>query len=267
MRTLVCALLVTLASAAHADAVGEVRTQLQAVRKLEGEVAERQATRARLEREAQGLAAAIDREKAAPAATVDPLDGPRELREKADLLRDSEDKLRREVKRLAQRIDDVERRRHLRERAGAIDEDWFGESNYNRRMARSSSTLNAGGAQGEARGPNADSSQAAPPAAGAGGPTAGGVTGGGAPGPGAGPSFGGAADPSRAGGGDASTVLRNLVDPATLEELRRADGSDDLDRQLRALKRAQGELEGLARDLGKRAKTLSDRAESLRKQK
>src|SRR4029450_7654726 len=61
-----------------------------------------------------------------PAA--DPLDGPRELREKADLLRDSEDKLKREALRLAARIDDVDRRRHLRERASAVDEDWFGES-------------------------------------------------------------------------------------------------------------------------------------------
>src|SRR5688572_5277876 len=61
------------------------------------------------------------------AALVDPLDGPRELRQKADLLRDSRDKLRREALRIAGRIDSVERRRHLRERAGAVDEDMFGE--------------------------------------------------------------------------------------------------------------------------------------------
>ncbi|HEX6837175.1 MAG TPA: hypothetical protein VF334_11415, partial [Polyangia bacterium] len=40
-------------------------------------------------------------------ASADPLDGPRELQDKADLLRDSEDKLRREVLHLSQRIDDV----------------------------------------------------------------------------------------------------------------------------------------------------------------
>jgi hypothetical protein len=73
--------------------------------------------------------------KVAPVA-VDPLDGPRELKEKADLLRDSGDKLKREVARLSARIDDVERRRHLRERAGAVDEDWFGETTSNRKFAR-----------------------------------------------------------------------------------------------------------------------------------
>jgi len=205
---------------------------------------------------------------------ADPLDGPRELSEKADLLRDSQDKLRREVARLSTRIDDVERRRHLRERAGALDEDWFGENSSNRRVAR---VAGVGGAAARGGGETADkaaagnNSPAAPtgglaggapsPAPGAGGPAAGAGSGGGtSPAP---PSSFADPSPTR----DSASVLRNLVDPSTLAELRRADGSDDLERQLRALRRAQGELEGLANELGRRAQGLSARAAELKKQK
>src|SRR5258706_3864387 len=179
-------------------------------------------------------------------AAADPLDGPRELEEKADLLRDSEDKLHREAERLATRIDDVERRRHLRERANAVDEDWFGESASNRKSASVSKSVGANALGGR----NADTTQ------GAATPAPGGAT------------FNG-------GGGfnnnsnsefrtDTTTTLRNLVDPATLDELRRSDGGDDLERQVRALRRAQGELEGLAKDLDRRARALSTRADDLK---
>jgi hypothetical protein len=66
---------------------------------------------------------------------------------------------------------------------------------------------------------------------------------------------------------DPATVLRNLVDPATLDELRRSDSGDDLDRQLRALRRVQGELEGLAKELDRRAHDLSTRADELKHRK
>jgi hypothetical protein len=79
-------------------------------------------------------------------ATASPLDGPRELREKVDLLRDSGDKLRREATRLQQAIASVERRRRLRERAGSVDEDFFGEQQWNRRAGnQSSATASAAG--------------------------------------------------------------------------------------------------------------------------
>jgi hypothetical protein len=57
------------------------------------------------------------------------------------------------------------------------------------------------------------------------------------------------------------------VDLVTLAELRRADGGDDFDLTLRALKRAQGELNLLADELDKRARSLSSRADELKKQK
>jgi hypothetical protein len=222
-------------------------------------------------------------------AADDPLDGPRELQDKADLLRDSGDKLRREVQRLAQRIDGVERRRHLRERAGAVDEDLFGESVSNRRSPRVASTT-FGGTNRNGSGDAAQGSPGSPaPTTGTGGGgsggsgggsggvgppggTGGGPTGGGAPGGSGGSNGGGGSTGSGGGtlgatGGGDTTVLRNLVDPATLDELRRSDGGEDLERQLRALRRAQGELTGLASELDRRARALSQRADELKHKK
>ena len=190
----------------------------------------------------------------------DPLDGPRELEEKADLLRDSSDKLRKEARRIATRIDDLERRRHLRERSSAVDEDWFSESTSNRRFART--TTSTGGATASKSGGTAEAS----PSFAAGG----GTTGGSAndttrsPSP---PVSGAVGDAGYEPSPSTATVLRNLVDPATLEELRRADRGDDVDRQIRALRRAQGELSELATDLDKKGKTLQRRAVEIRNQK
>jgi hypothetical protein len=221
---------------------------------------------------------------------VDPLDGPRELKEKADLLRDSGDKLKREVARLAARIDDVERRRHLRERAGAVDEDWFGEAVSNRKFARTSTIASASDAKTQT--PAAPAQTTPQPGISGGGSTGSGTTGAGGFGAPPGTTVGGNGAPGgmantpsgnfdNSGGGHSgesggfapaaratdSTVLRNLVDPSTLDELRRSDGGDDLERQVRALKRAQGELEGLAAELERRARSLSTRADELKKQK
>ena len=206
---------------------------------------------------------------------ADPLDGPRELEDKADLLRDSADKLKREAARLVARIDDVERRRHLRERAGAVDEDWFNDAAWSRRAARAPGSglpASRGGNESAAAAPGAngsfsDAAGPSAPTAGAGGgaaPPPGGATGGGGSSTGGGSTGGGIGS---AGRGDSTAVLRNLVDPSTLEELRRADGSDDLERQLRALRRAEGELLGMARDLHRRADSLAARAADLRKKK
>jgi hypothetical protein len=223
-------------------------------------------------------------------ADDDPLDGPRELQDKADLLRDSEDKLRREVQRLSARIDSVERRRHLRERAGAVDEDLFGESISNRRSPRIASSAADTGQRNGAQTPPV----ATPGTGGAGGPVGGIGGGGGAGGSGGGGGAGGAPNPGGGAGGgsnglgggttptspppviptfgsgatsDTATALRNLVDPATLDELRRSDGGDDLDRQVRALRRAQNELTGLANELDRRARSLSSRANELKHKK
>jgi len=198
-------------------------------------------------------------------ALADPLDGPRELREKADLLRDSGDKLRREARRLAGRIDGVERRRRLRERANALDEDMFGEATSSRRITRTGGSALAGassrGANDQANAEGSPSVPAPPggtdsipsPNFGSDSPTMGSPTNG--------PGIGSSPRTAEA------TVLRNLVDPATLAELRRADAIDDVDRQTRALKKAQAELETLAAELERRAKALDGRAEAIKRQK
>jgi hypothetical protein len=193
----------------------------------------------------------------ATGAAATSLDGPRELQEKADVLRDSEDKLRREARRLAQRIDGLERRRRLKERADAVDEDWFSESLSSRRAARAEGTIES---RQDGQGDRATNS-----------PAASGATGGGFNSPplgGGGGSTGGpGGGPMGAGRGGESAVLRNLVDPATLAELDRVDPGDDFERQNRALRRAKSELEGLAKDLDRRAKILEERAVELRKKK
>jgi hypothetical protein len=205
------------------------------------------------------LSAAEPVGRVALSADGSPLDGPRELRDKADLLRDSGDKLRREAQKLAHRIDDVERRRHLRERATAVDEDLFGDSTWSRRGAQpagQSAPPSGGGANAAARTSDNATPNTPAPGAFAGGGTNPVTNGGGT---------------QAVGGGnnlkDSGDALRSLVDPATLAELRRADGVDDLDTKVRALRRAQNELEGLARDLDNRAKALSRRADQLKNQK
>ncbi len=188
---------------------------------------------------------------------VDPLDGPRELGEKADLLRDSGDKLRREAKRLSARIDGVDRRRHLRERAGALDEDMFGESTSNRRVARAGDGQGGAGTttvvSGTKSATDSNGGATAPVQSPAGGGSTGAVTTGSST----------SSTPSRTD----TTVLRNLVDPATLDELRQSDGIDDADRQVKALKKAQAELEFLAAELDRRAMALDGRAKDLKLQK
>ena len=182
-------------------------------------------------------------------------DGPRELRDKADLLRDSGDKLRREAQRLAARIDSVDRRRRLRERAGAIDEDLFGESASNRHIARAGAPSESGAISQTQ--PSTGSPTGAAPPSNTSSPSM--------------PSLSGGTTSSTPASQPSSfrsetTVLRNLVDPATLDELNSADAVDDADRQERALKKAQGELESLATELDRRANTLDSRAATLKSQ-
>lgn len=182
----------------------------------------------------------------APNANVaaGPLDGPRELRQKADTLRDSEDKLRREVARIIDRMRDVEKRRALREHAASVDDDLFGENSSNRGIARANTQSDHAPTAAQATGGN---SAAAPVNAPASGPSAPVVI--------------------SAPSGTRDSSLHNVLDPATFAELHEADRNGDVDQQTHALKRAQAELESLANELHKRADVLSRRADSLKNQK
>ena len=190
--------------------------------------------------------------------TADPLDGPADLDEKADLLKDSEERLRREVDRLGHRIEGVEGRRRLRERAGEVDDDLFGELGTGRRLVRVTQlpTVTHGPTGTADNGAAKDSGGAQSPAAGPNGATGG-----------AGMNFAGGQPGGEVPDTRFGVSLRGVIDPSTLDDLRRAEGTSDLEGQLRALKRMQGSLRSLADDLGRREGDLRRRARDIRPRK
>ncbi len=181
---------------------------------------------------------------------VDPLDGAQELSEKADLIKDSEDRLRREVERIGKRIDGVESRRRLRERAAAVDDDLFLESSSSRRVVRVAPVqADRNGAQTPASPNFAAGMSSDGKSAGAPGGTTNGLADG--------------------GGGETrlGASLRGALDPSLLDELRRAEAGQDLDRQVRALRKMQGSLRSLADDLARREADLRARARDIKPRK
>jgi len=197
----------------------------------------------------------------APETAIDPLAGPDELAERADRLQDDQEKLRREAERLERRIARLDERRRLRERAGALEDDLFVESGVGRRRLAPVAAV-------PAREPGTTSSDAA------GGAQAGFAAG--APSantPNASPSPGrtGTAQtpspPTASGGSESVTVLVGVLDPATLDELRRAEGGGDPEGEIRALRRAEGDLAARAAELARREAALRKRAAELRRTK
>ncbi len=175
-------------------------------------------------------------------AAIDPLDGPHELGDKADLVQDSQDRVARELERVAQRIASLERHRRLRERSGALDEDLFIESGSGRRIVRVGPVTSPreGGFEGFGDTKASASGAPAPQVA---------VDSSAPPGGGANARFG--------------TALRGVLDPATLDELRQSEAGSDDERQLHALHLAETRLRTLAQDLGARAAVLRQRAKEL----
>ena len=170
--------------------------------------------------------------RVAPPLAIDPLDGPTELSDRADRLRDDEDKLRREAARLAPRIDELDARKRLREHAAELQEDLFIESGVARRAIRLAPATS---------GNTTSFSDKAP-------------------------SF--VATPGQAAGVVAegpATILRGVVDPSTIEAMRGAGAGRDPDLELRSLRKAATDLEARARDLARREAELRQRAAELRR--
>lgn len=163
-------------------------------------------------------------------------DDPRTLRERADLLRDSADKLRREVQRLKLRGDELGHRQRLRERAARVDEDLFAEQTKSRHLPASGTRESAGVA-------TLDSAPA--PAA----PAPPGST------------------PTVSFDSSAGTSPARALDPSTLDILQRAESLTDPVAKLQALQRAQAELGTLTEQLLARAARLEHRAEELARKK
>lgn len=162
--------------------------------------------------------------------SIDELDGAQELNRKADLLSDSADKLKREIKRIADRIQEVEEREHLRRRMMAIDEDLFSENLTSRTITR----------------PSASTSTSTTP-------------------PNQGLSVGDSRGPATSGNSTASATQ-----PSTVPLQKRTHPEEtDLDPAdfARYLRRLQTEFSDLARRSEERARALRKRAEALAGQK
>lgn len=214
------------------------------------------------------------------------LDDPEDLEEKADLLKDSESKLRRQLRRVKKQISRIKLRSKLRRHGRGIDDQLFVEDSP-RRTARAKpstrSTPAPEAADGTARAPKANE---------------GGTQGGGGPASPAPPpsgtdndKFSGATDPkidygSEAAGSAAGAAplrsssagtsssgsglglsVRGVLDPSILRELRKARKSGNLKQRLAALEKAQQRLRQMADRLGTRARDLRTRAKRRRRGK
>ena len=223
----------------------------------------------------------------ARAVSSNPYDSPEDLEEKADLLKDSEDKVRRQLRQLEGRLVRLSRRARLSRHHREADDSPFLEnvSRRTRRTRSSSGTLASAGDTSAKRDGKSNSlgneasdspgpAPAAPPAAYQGGSQQ--------PGDSASPSAGmdrGAAEPSVSGGGtsgirsptasggNVAITVRDVVDPALLDKLRKVGSRGSLRQRLAELRKATAKLKRVAGKLSTQARSLRARAKKLRKQK
>lgn len=196
---------------------------------------------------------------------LDPLDGPREIHEKADLLRDSEEKLRRRIAQIDLVIKGLGRRQQLRSVSRRVDRytGLWSEDTSRRRVTR----LRPGTARSPADGVQGGAPQ------GAGEPSEPNNTGemdgdDASLGSGFSGRAGGASDESVFSASSPPTtyavVLREVLTPGTLAALRKAGQSTDPRVRLAALKRVRAELKRQATGLRQRASGYRQRAKRLK---
>lgn len=181
-----------------------------------------------------------------------PLDGPRQINEKADLLKDSEEKIRKRLKEIDQVITRIGKRQKLRRIARGVDRysGLFGEDTSRRRVTRiRPSKAPAGAADPGAPAEGLQNSS----------DMDGGYTGN--------PNSTFGDDSSSRGGASSSTyavVLKELLTPATLAALRKAGRSSDPRVRLRALRKARAELHRAIAKLKAKARRYRAKAKRLR---
>ncbi len=219
------------------------------------------ATRADLERRRRAWAPAPppSRHIVIPDESLDPLADPEELDQQAAALRDSEAELGREIDRLdhqAQRFDRMAAVRKQHDRAGELDRR---DDVDPRRVAVRTSATGGGGA-------TADDSAAPPASGGAGGGSGAGGGGSGTGGTGSGGSEGNndGFEPTPSDRGDLATSLADVVDPSTVDALRRADGSSDPSIRAAAARRARDAVARRLTNLRKQRAAIEGRARELR---
>lgn len=177
--------------------------------------------------------------------TIHPLDGPREIEEKADVLKDSEDKIRKRIEEIDRVLANLAERRRLRSISQRLDRytGIFNEDSSSRRVTRIRPTRITSSGEG---GPSAPAELDANPSAAYADDSASGAIG------------------RSVTSGTYAVVLRELLTPATLSALRKAGQSGDPEARLQALRRARDELRQAAAELRSRSQTYRERAKQLR---
>ncbi len=180
-----------------------------------------------------------------------PLDGPREILEKADLLADSEEKIRKRLEKLDRAIARLAGRQELRRIARRVDRygNLFGEDTSRRRITRIRPSRPTVSDDGELSAPAGTQSSSGLDAGYAADP--------------------GGSDGDLSHGASSSTyavVLKELLTPSTVAALRKAGTSGDPGARLAALKRAREELRRTMARLRSRADRYRARARNLARQ-
>lgn len=195
--------------------------------------------------------------------SANPLDSAEDLEEKADLLKDSEEKVRRQLRQIQQQIQRLKHRARLKRHSRAVDDSPFVEDSP-RRLARaktgSGKSAGATAMDGDAyeTAPQ-DPAVPAPPSAGLDSNTKmndGAAAGGG--------SWTGSPGRSEAGGTDLSLTIRGVMDPGTLRELQQAARSGNVQDRIAALEKARKRLEQVARGLSTQASKLRKQAKAVK---
>lgn len=211
---------------------------------------------------------------------IDPLASADDLEEKADLLDDSGEKLRRQLRRLKRKMASLRTRAQLRRHKRAARAGPFIEDTPRRigrtRVSRADRSGGAAEASSDSAAPKAGAARSG--GAGAAAPTTGVQGSGGTKtAPPASPSDNSSsATNGFANGGGASSGataprissrLRQVLDPRTFRALRRAGGGGSTRKNLSALDAAAKRLDKLAASLSSRAKALRSQAKAMRKQR
>ncbi|MDY0000208.1 MAG: hypothetical protein RBU30_02820 [Polyangia bacterium] len=238
-------------SALDAELAGHQRALEEARRALVTKLsALKGAERLRVQRELARTRGAKERPPAVlkvARPVIDPLDGPREIEEKADVLKDSEEKIRKRIEEIDRVLANMAERRRLRAISQRVDRytGIFNEDSSSRRVTRIRPTRITSTGDGATSAP-AELDANPSSAYGSYEDTAGGSIG------------------RSVSSGTYAVVLRELLTPATLNALRKAGQSGDPDERIRALQKARDELRQAASDLRNRSQTYRDRAKQLR---
>ena len=194
--------------------------------------------------------------KVGPPPTAAPTDGPADLDAKADILADQSRRIRAQADALGRRAADAKSRQELRRRAADLDRDPFAPMEGSKRRIASS----AGGAVTPASAPLAPM----PVTPNVGGQSAG-ITG---------ASNKNGADspvsvtpptiltPNTAGSAPLSTQLRDLLDPATLTDIRRLEATGTAGGSPQALERAAAALRARADWLDTQSRAMRAKAQA-----